>query len=425
VDEVTNNNEPTLIGGGAAGSTITVSDGITTVGTTTVDSQGNWSLTVGSPLADGTYDISAVASSASGAVSAASAPVAVTILTTPPVTPTLTLAPDSETDPETPDSTSANIIGLDGITSPDALVTVMNGTQTIGSTTADITGNWTLTTPMLPDGTYDFTATATDIVGNVSDLSSPYALTITAPTISLNAADPLSNAVVAALQTLLGNSWASGAPVTADFYTTSEIPLSNPGTATALSIGDSDSNSVIAVPTTVNLVVAAASGPVTVNGAASSSVIVDSDGGDMTFNTDGGSGSFIGTNPARGTASDDVNIPLNALGQYLIDTGAGNDTINAASGNNTVNAGGGFNSITLGTGTNIVLSEGLDSIDGGSGEATVTVAAAASIQGGSGSMLIYGNSGSINFSGGLGRTSRRQHHHGRHRQRDPGRWWQR
>lgn len=41
--------------------------------------------------------------------------------------------------------------------------------QSIGETTADVTGNWLLTTFNLADGTYNFTATATDIAGTASD----------------------------------------------------------------------------------------------------------------------------------------------------------------------------------------------------------------------------------------------------------------
>ena len=59
--------------------------------------------------------------------------------------------------------------------------------QLVGETTVDDTGNWQIATNNLADGTYNFTATATDIAGNTNTSSTPLQVTVdtTQPTINL------------------------------------------------------------------------------------------------------------------------------------------------------------------------------------------------------------------------------------------------
>ncbi|MGB3654038.1 MAG: FG-GAP-like repeat-containing protein [Rivularia sp. (in: cyanobacteria)] len=58
--------------------------------------------------------------------------------------------------------------------------------QLIGETTADDTGNWQIATNNLADGTYNFSAIATDIAGNTNNSATPLQLTVdtTQPTIN-------------------------------------------------------------------------------------------------------------------------------------------------------------------------------------------------------------------------------------------------
>jgi RHS repeat-associated protein len=58
--------------------------------------------------------------------------------------------------------------------------------QLIGETTADDTGNWQIATNSLADGTYNFSASATDIAGNTNNSATPLQLTVdtTQPTIN-------------------------------------------------------------------------------------------------------------------------------------------------------------------------------------------------------------------------------------------------
>lgn len=70
--------------------------------------------------------------------------------------------------------TTDPIVTLIGTTvEPNATITIYNNGIQIGTTTADANGNWTFTTPKLPDGTNQITVTATDNLDNVSCSSEP------------------------------------------------------------------------------------------------------------------------------------------------------------------------------------------------------------------------------------------------------------
>ncbi|MBO9624080.1 MAG: BapA prefix-like domain-containing protein [Sphingomonas sp.] len=133
------------------GATVTVTDGSgTVIGTDVADGSGNWSVTPGTPLADGTT-VSATATDAAGNIS----------------------GPDTETvdalAPTAPVLDPSNGTVLEGTAEPGATVTLTQADGTpIGTATADGSGNWAFTpvTP-LPDGT-QVNATATDAAGNTS-----------------------------------------------------------------------------------------------------------------------------------------------------------------------------------------------------------------------------------------------------------------
>src|SRR5579883_3281109 len=76
---VTPSNELRLVGTAAAGTTITVFDGTTELGTTTANLSGVWTFTTSSPLSDGSHMLSVTSTNASGAVSAQSASLNITV----------------------------------------------------------------------------------------------------------------------------------------------------------------------------------------------------------------------------------------------------------------------------------------------------------------------------------------------------------
>ncbi len=81
--------------------------------------------------------------------------------------------------------TNANQIKISGVAPDSETITLYNNGTLMGTTVSDSNGNWTFdnTGTVLADGTYTFTATATDPNGDVSALSMPYGVTIdtTAP----------------------------------------------------------------------------------------------------------------------------------------------------------------------------------------------------------------------------------------------------
>ncbi|MBC2526151.1 hypothetical protein HGI67_24850, partial [Clostridium beijerinckii] len=99
----TSNNKPTISGTGEAGDTVTVYDGTTAIGTATVDSNGNWSLTPSTALTNGKHAITAKQQDAAGNVSEASNTVNLTIVISAPV-----IIPPVITSPTNGTSTSNN-----------------------------------------------------------------------------------------------------------------------------------------------------------------------------------------------------------------------------------------------------------------------------------------------------------------------------
>jgi Ca2+-binding RTX toxin-like protein len=108
-------------------------------------------------------------------------------------------------------------------------------------------------------------------------------------------------------------------------------------------------------------------------------------------------------------------VPLGDNGNWLIETGGGNDTISAlGGGNNTIGAGAGHNLIRLGSGQDSVESSGNDTVYGGTGSETIDATSAQRdvIHGGASQLLyfagsgpttIFGGTGSVTTTGGTGR----------------------
>ncbi|WP_295942082.1 Ig-like domain-containing protein [uncultured Xanthomonas sp.] len=144
-------NGTVIVGTAEAGATVTVTDGNgTLIGQTTADGAGNWSVTPGAALPDGTV-INAVATDAAGN---ASLPASTTVDALAPAAPVLQ---------------PSNGTAIVGTAEAGATVTVTDGNgNLIGQTTADGAGNWSVTPgAALPDGTV-VNAVATDAAGNAS-----------------------------------------------------------------------------------------------------------------------------------------------------------------------------------------------------------------------------------------------------------------
>ncbi|GFE73806.1 Ig-like domain-containing protein [Novosphingobium sp. TCA1] len=171
-------NGQTLVGTAEANAFVDISIGGNSPVTVQADGAGNWSYTPGSPLNEASV-VSVIARDAAGNLSSSATPV---IDTTEPAAPAITGADDDAggllgnvasgggTDDTTPT--------LSGIAEAGSTVNVYDGAVLLGSTIAT-GGVWTFTPPTgLAEGPHSFTVTATDALGNVSDASAPYALTI-------------------------------------------------------------------------------------------------------------------------------------------------------------------------------------------------------------------------------------------------------
>src|SRR5206468_3734374 len=136
------------------------------------DSTGSaspYSITA-SPLLDGSFSLTAKATDTAGNTSVASGSLSVTIDTSAPAAPA---TPDPEASSDTGSSSTDNITGDDtptfnGTAEAGSFVELLRDGSSVGSSTADGFGAWTITdTPSVADGTYNYRARATDTAGNV------------------------------------------------------------------------------------------------------------------------------------------------------------------------------------------------------------------------------------------------------------------
>ncbi|WP_432700889.1 Ig-like domain-containing protein [Kluyvera cryocrescens] len=181
----TNDNTPIISGRAEAGSTVNVYSGSTFIGTTTAGSDGSWSI---APplLADATYTFTATATDKAGNVSIASPSFTLTIDTHAPVAPlaftvTDNIAPvtGNVTNGASINDTHPVLTGAAGSVEANALVTIYNGSNAIGSTRALADGSWSYTSlTAWNNAAYTLSVTATDAAGNESGKSPVFNLTI-------------------------------------------------------------------------------------------------------------------------------------------------------------------------------------------------------------------------------------------------------
>jgi hypothetical protein len=162
-----------LAGSVEDGSTVTVYDHGTQVGTTNVNATtGAWSFTVGQ-LADGSaHSYTVTASDTSGNVSQPSAALTFTVDITAPATPAVPF--DGAVVNGYVNAAHDNAVqALAGNAEKGSTVTVYDNNTQIGTTTANATtGAWGFPIGQLADGSaHSYTVTATDAAGNVSQPS--------------------------------------------------------------------------------------------------------------------------------------------------------------------------------------------------------------------------------------------------------------
>ncbi len=189
-DAITNDTTLVFSGTSETDSTVEVYiDGVS-IGTTTTDSSGNWSYDyTGTILAESNYIVTAIASDLAGNVSDLSADFPVTIDITAPTTTVVTSISDDTGTNATDGVTSDNTLLFNGTSEANSTVEVFIEGVSIGTATADASGNWSFdySGTTLADGDYGITAQATDVAGNLGVISTDYPITIdtTLPVITL------------------------------------------------------------------------------------------------------------------------------------------------------------------------------------------------------------------------------------------------
>ena len=191
---ITDDSRPEIQGSGAEGDVISVYDGATLLGQTTVGPDGLWSFTPEADLADGTHEISVINENDEAAVPTGTydfvvdtrAPAALSgIEVQDDVGPQRGgITPGSTTDDATPTMSGQGEAGA------TVYVYDNGGSRPIGSTTVAEDGTWSFTpTSALINGTHSLSARQVDGAGNQSALSDPIEFTIdttglTEPTIT-------------------------------------------------------------------------------------------------------------------------------------------------------------------------------------------------------------------------------------------------
>ena len=184
---LTNDTTPTITGTADSADLLTVTlNGITYTegdGNLTDNGDDTWSLTVpaGNELAEGTYDVAATTTDLAGNTAVDNTTDELIIDLTNPTVPTV--------DPLLTNDTTPTITGT--ADSADLLTVTLDGTtytEGDGNLTDNGDDTWSLTVPPgneLTEGTYDVSATTTDLAGNSADDSTTDELTIdlTDPTV--------------------------------------------------------------------------------------------------------------------------------------------------------------------------------------------------------------------------------------------------
>ena len=179
-DGITNDTTPIIAGTAEAGTSVTLFDGTSAVGTAMANAAGVWSYTYAA-LTSGVHQLTATATDIAGNVSAASSALVVTIDKAGPEAPTvpdLIAASDSGTS-STDNKTNVMLPTFTGKTEANASVSLFDGATVVGTALADAAGNWQITVAQaLADGTHNLSAQSADVAGNLSARSAALSVVV-------------------------------------------------------------------------------------------------------------------------------------------------------------------------------------------------------------------------------------------------------
>ncbi|HID3972199.1 TPA: Ig-like domain-containing protein [Enterobacter cloacae] len=182
--DVTNDTTPTLSGSsGVAGGTISIYDNGRLIGTTTVGSNGNWSFTPDTALADGSHNFTATVTDGVGRTSEPTGGFGIVIDTKAPDAASDLLVTDNVGAYQGPvvsgDTTDDNTPTLSGKAEPGSTVNIIDNGQVIGTAKVNPDGTWSYTPDQpLANGAHDLTTTVTDPSGNTGPEGSHVVITV-------------------------------------------------------------------------------------------------------------------------------------------------------------------------------------------------------------------------------------------------------
>lgn len=168
LSDPTTHNHATVSGTAEAGSSIKLYEGTTLLGTATVASDGDWSVTT-SNLKHGSHTFTATATDAAGNTSALSQPI------DPPI------GSHGDNGASTVEVTNVrphwdHTATIKGTADPNSQIKLLDGTTAAGSVTAGDNGKWSFHTSDLSGKTHAFTAEQVDTAGHVVGTSSGEAI---------------------------------------------------------------------------------------------------------------------------------------------------------------------------------------------------------------------------------------------------------
>lgn len=177
----TNDKQPILSGHAEPNSIVNIYNGSSTpIATVQTDANGNWSVQPTTPLQDGQYNLTATATDAAGNVSIVSPTFTFNVDTLPPGQMQGLLISAHGVGLSNGASTNVAAPVISGVSEEGATIIVYdtNGTTVLGTTIAGTGGVWSINLPTLSQGSHSLTATATDVAGNVSVISTPTTVVI-------------------------------------------------------------------------------------------------------------------------------------------------------------------------------------------------------------------------------------------------------
>ncbi|WP_157223912.1 Ig-like domain-containing protein [Afipia broomeae] len=342
--------------GGSGVSLVQIYDGVTLLGTATVNS-GNWSYTT-SALGNGSHSFTAKVTDGAGNTFTTATPVTATVdATAPTVTMSNTITTDTGATGTISGggTTKDNTLLLSGTVSDTggsgvSSVQIYDGSTLLGTATVN-SGNWSYTTTALGDGAHSFTAVATDAVGNQTTTTPARTATIdaTAPTdivftgnAGLTAGTSSGNTTVSSGSTLL--TLTSNEAGTFSFNGTGSQTVSIGGTnneTLSITNGGVVSTSSLSFSTVQT---------VTVSG----STVSDSAGNNRVEQLT----LWLGTNGNNtamdGSAVNNDQVMYGFDGNDTIKGGAGNDWIDGGTGADTLTGGGGTDTFSFAIGDSVL-----------------------------------------------------------------------